>query len=315
VVFPITQALAGRDAYATDYFPKEIARDNICMDVKRNQTDLFAVVDTPKPLKCHGEIHIGTSGYIFRDWQGLFYPAGLPKNQWLEYYARHFTVVEINATYYRILPASSFEGMINKTPDSFGFWVKVPSDVTHGSEDPRPALKLFLESLHPLIESNRLCGVLAQFPPSFKYSRTGLDHIVWILDTIGNILLAVEFRSDDWFNDDVYTFFNENGLILVAVDLPKLSGLPKIEIQNTGPVAYTRFHGRNRKTWYNRQAGDRYDYEYTDDELKSWLPHISRMDEHAPLTYLFFNNCHAGQAVKNARMMRQILEMEFEAPF
>jgi len=78
----------------------------------------------PQPLKRLGKIQIGTSGYSFNDWQGPFYPKGLQRGQWLSYYARHFSVVEINVTYYRTPSPSAFQSMVEKTPEGFEFWVK-----------------------------------------------------------------------------------------------------------------------------------------------------------------------------------------------
>lgn len=279
--------------------------------LKTGDTGFLFDDENPQPiLKC-GKIRIGTSGYIFRDWQGPFYPNGLPQRRWLEFYARYFTVAEINATYYRILPTSSFEGMARATPDEFTFWVKLPSDATHSLQDPENSIKLFLDSIKPLLESGKLAGLLAQFPPSFRFGRENMEYLKRLQDRTQDLPLAVEFRSDDWCNDELYTFLAESKLIFVIVDLPALPGLPGIDVRTTGNISYARLHGRNATTWYDQGAGNRYDYEYTESELVEWIPRIAKMDEMAPLTFLFFNNCHAGQAVKNARMMLQLLQREF----
>lgn len=266
----------------------------------------------PEPIKRRGFIHIGTSGYVFQDWRGVFYPKGLSQHKWLDYYATHFTVVEINATYYRLLPESSFQTMVKKTPDSFKFWVKVPAEVTHGKGDAKKALDLFLESIRPLISEKRLNGLLAQFPPSFQYSEKNMLYLRWLQEMTEGILLAIEFRSDSWSNDDTCSAIVKWGLVAVIPDLPDLEGLPRADIRISAETGYIRFHGRNEHTWYDSRAGDRYDYNYTDDELKAWLPAIIELDERAAHTYIFFNNCHAGQAVKNAKMMQRILSNEFD---
>ena len=56
-------------------------------------------------------IVIGTSGYSFADWVGPFYPSGMKSGDFLDYYARHFEAVEVNATYYRMPEAGMFERM------------------------------------------------------------------------------------------------------------------------------------------------------------------------------------------------------------
>ncbi len=280
------------------------------------QTDLFGEKKYPEPLKRQGTIHIGTSGYVFQDWQGPFYPAGLPQNRWLEYYAENFTTVEINATYYRILPASSFEGMVRKTPAGLKFWVKLHADVTHSLKHPAESINQLKRSIAPLIESDRLAGLLAQFPNSFKLGARQIERVKLIREHCEKMALAVEFRDEEWYNNnDIYELAREYEMTLVSVDLPELEGLPQPSEVVAAGIAYIRFHGRNARTWYDNAAGDRYDYDYSISELRAWIPRILRMEEKAPITYMFFNNCHMGQAVKNAKMMRRILEKELHGLF
>lgn len=285
--------------------------------INTEQTDLFQDQTVPDPIKSNGTIHIGTSGYIFKDWQGAFYPSKLPQQKWLEYYAQHFTTVEINATYYRLLPASSFESMIRRTHDNFHFWIKLPGAVTHSQDDFKPVGEAFRESIKPLIDNKRLVGLLAQFPYSFKNNADNLKRLKRIHDFFYPVPVAIEFRSSCWYTDSVLRLLEIRDLIFTAVDLPEISGLPDSRMVVTGNTGYIRFHGRNKDTWYNPDAGDRYDYDYPEEELRSWLERIKQMDEKAPISFMFFNNCHAGQAVKNAKMMQKILsqELNLEAPF
>ena len=76
----------------------------------------------------------------------------------------------------------------------------------------------------------------------------------------------------------------------------------------TTDVAYVRLHGRNAKTWWGRGEGDRYDYDYRPEELKEWVQKIRELAERSKKTYVFFNNCHAGQAARNARLMMDMLQ-------
>ncbi len=272
-----------------------------------NDTGTLFTDAPPTPLRRRGEIHIGTSGYSFRDWQGAFYPDRLPRGQWLEYYAIHFPVVEINATYYRIPPPSTFESMARRTPERFGFWVKLPGQATHQEDYPQVIMNSFNDAVQPLSDAGRLRGALAQFPYSFRPDEKAFEKISRLQDLLDGVPLAVEFRREEWLSDRTFAFLSERKLVFVTVDAPPLPGLPPPVVRVTGPVAYARFHGRNERTWFHSERGDRYDYEYNTSELTEWMPHIARMDEEAAATYLFFNNCHAGQAVKNARMLRQML--------
>jgi uncharacterized protein YecE (DUF72 family) len=282
------------------------------MRPSESETALLFEEILPKPLQGRGTIQIGTSGYSFKDWRESFYPKGLDQGQWLSFYARHFNVVEINATYYRTPPTSTFQLMVDRTPEHFEFWVKVPGGVTHQGEDIKTIMMAFLEAVKPLEEAGRLKGLLAQYPPSFRYNEKSLDELACLKDLVSNIYLAVEFRQEEWIKDEVFSFLIEHELIYVIADLPHLRGLPRPDIQITSSIRYIRFHGHNQHTWYNPQLGDRYDYNYSETELKKWVSKIKVLDEENSMAYLFFNNCHAGQAVKNARMLRQLLELEFE---
>jgi uncharacterized protein YecE (DUF72 family) len=275
-------------------------------------TRLFAEID-PQAVQGQGRIQIGTSGYSFDDWRGSFYPEKLQRNKWLNYYSGFFPCVEINATYYRTPPVTTFRSMAERTPERFEFWVKVPGAATHGRADFMPAVKQFLDAVKPLREAGKLSGFLAQFPQSFQRNDTSLDRIAKLHDAVGSDgMLAVEFRHTAWAVDETFEFLKRHGIVHVAVDLPPLPDLPVADVRVTAPSSYIRLHGRNSRTWRNPKLGDRYDYEYSTDELKEWLPRIRQLDEKCASTYIFFNNCHAGQAVKNARMLRQLLELELE---
>ncbi len=202
--------------------------------------------------------------------------------------------------------------MADRTPDSFEFWVKVPGLVTHTDEDFEGAIDQFLQSVIPLQEAGKLKGFLAQFPFSFRRGDKAFARIAQLHEAVRDETLAVEFRNRDWIVDETIKFLSERGIVSVTVDLPRLKTLPGMESHLTGPVSYVRFHGRNSRTWYDSHLGDRYDYDYSSDELKEWLLRIHKLDEEGSTTYLFFNNCHAGQAVKNARMLRDMLELEFK---
>ncbi|NQT33783.1 DUF72 domain-containing protein [bacterium] len=280
--------------------------------IEQPKTDSLFREETVKPVDGHGKIHIGTSGYSFNDWKGVFYPQKLKREQWLSYYARHFSAVEINATYYRTLQPAAFQKMVDRTPDDFEFWVKVPGQVTHTDEDFTGTIDQFQQSVKPLKEAGKLKGFLAQFPFSFRRGEKTFKRIARLHEAVRGETLAVEFRNRDWIVDETIKFLTELNIVTVTVDLPRLPALPGMESHFTGPVSYVRFHGRNSRTWYNSHLGDRYDYEYSPAELKEWLPRIIRPDEEGSATYLFFNNCHAGQAVKSARMLRDMLELEFK---
>ncbi len=262
-----------------------------------------------------GEIRIGTSGYSFDHWKGVFYPENLPKGKMLDFYAQHFDCVEINATYYGIPAPHVFQRMAEKTSNDFHFIVKVHADVTHKRLDCADSVRQLLEAVKPLEESGKLHGFLAQFPYSFKNNPPNRDHLKAVRAELGDHPMFVEFRHKSWLTEKVLNGLHDHQIDYVSVDEPQIGLMMPPEMHVTNGTGYLRFHGRNTTTWYHPEKGDRYDYLYTEQELKDWIPSVRQLASHSGMTYLFFNNCHMGAAVKNVRMMKEILSQQAKVPF
>jgi uncharacterized protein YecE (DUF72 family) len=254
-------------------------------------------------------IKIGTSGFSYDDWIGPVYPEGLPASDQLGFYAREFTTVEINATFYRIPGVRTVEGWIRKTPPEFLFSVKAYRGLTHERENPDYAP--FVNSLRPLVESGRLGCVLAQFPHSFHPSATNRSFLHGLRNGLNGFPVAVEFRDAGWVTQATLGLLRQLDFGFCCVDEPRLPGLMPPVAVTSGPVAYARFHGRNSAKWYDhKEAWERYDYTYSLKELREWIPRLRQLDARAPLTLVYFNNHFAGQAVRGARLLGELL---FEA--
>ena len=140
-------------------------------------------------------IKIGTSGYSYDDWKGIFYPESLGKTDFLGHYARFFSLSEINSTYYRIPSPGMFEGMLKKAPDDFQFVVKLSRELTHEREKATSAVEKFTRGIKPLLERERLVTLLAQFPYSFKPDEDSYDHLKFLRDAMPDLPINVEFRN------------------------------------------------------------------------------------------------------------------------
>jgi len=254
------------------------------------------------------EIKIGTSGYSFEDWKGTFYPADIQKGKMFDHYVEHFNTVEINSTYYRIPHPVVMANIEKKSPAGFEFIVKVPNTLTHMRKNIETAAKQFEDCLQPMIEAGKLKGVLAQFPYSFKFNQSNIDYLKYCRELLERHSLFVEFRHASWVNRTMYDTFRAGGIGYVAVDEPALPNLVAPDFFNTTDTAYIRLHGRNVAQWWNGGAL-RYDYDYSKDELEEWKEKIKKREDKIKKLYIFFNNCHLGQAVKNAREMMQTLEI------
>jgi len=265
-------------------------------------------------------ILIGTSGFSFADWKNTIYPANLPAGRMLAYYALNlgFSAVEINSTYYRLPTSESMRLMERKTPAGFEFVVKAFKGMTHDPFDSRmetPDEKTiseyflrFSEAIAPLVEAGKLGAVLLQFPVFFYPSLKSKEYLLYAKDALGNIPVVIEFRNHSWARNETFEFLQSNGLAYCAVDEPKLPRLMPFAPEVTSRIAYVRFHGRN-PNWFNSPLSERYNYFYSDEELAEFVPLIRRMDALAGKTYVFFNNCHAGYAAKNARKFALMLDI------
>ncbi len=259
--------------------------------------------------KKQAKIIIGTSGYSFDDWQTVFYPPGLPKGKRLDYYKEFFNAVEINSTYYRILHPAVFYNIAKKVRDGFEFIIKTHQSFTHDRKDIASKTEEFNESIKPVVESGKFYGYLAQFPFSFKYSQPNLDYILRGRGYFNEGPMFVEFRHISWKKPEVFEALRKNEIAFCSVDEPDLSGLYPPDAEATTNIGYIRFHGRNPSNWWGGK-GDRYDYLYSKEELMSWKKKIDRLKSQTDKLYLFFNNCHLGQAVRNAKMMMEMMQTE-----
>ncbi len=254
------------------------------------------------------EVRIGTSGYSFEDWRGNFYPARIAKGKMLDHYQAYFNTVEINSTYYRIPHPAIMYNIAKKTKPEFEFIIKANQNMTHQRKQIEAPAKEFLESIRPVVDRGQLKGILAQFPWSFKFSENNLRYLTVCKNLLQPHPLFVEFRNDSWMRRETYEAMKENGLSYVSVDGPRLQGLLPPELITTGEVVYLRLHGRNADHWWG--GGDlRYDYLYDESELQEWKDKIERLKGQAKKAYIFFNNCHLGQAVKNARQLTRMLDI------
>jgi uncharacterized protein YecE (DUF72 family) len=255
---------------------------------------------------------IGTSGYSYEDWRGVFYPQELPKGKMLDFYCKFFNAVEINSTYYRIPHAAVFYQMQKKTPEDFEFIVKVNQETTHIRKKNQIAMKQLIESVQPLVDSKKFSGFLAQFPYSFKNTPQNREYLWETRQLAGNHPLFVEFRNWTWDQPEIIKFLGQHHLFYVNVDLPKLKGLLPPHDLITGESGYIRFHGRNSFNWWKGTNQTRYNYLYSESELDEWLIKIARLLKTAFKTYIFFNNHPQGKAIQNASMLNQILDRFFE---
>lgn len=274
------------------------------------KNDLRDLVECFNSFMSNGLVRVGTSGYSFEDWRGVFYPEKIEKTKMLDYYIDHFDTVEINSTYYGIPHPRVFEAMAKKTPLGFDFIVKANQSLTHKREQLAQETPKYLEALLPLVESGKFKGVLAQFPWSFPRLPANVDHLRKCRDALADLPLFVEFRHSSWVKQDTFDLLKSLEVGYVSVDEPQLEKMVEPIAVATTSVGYVRFHGRNAKDWYSGKGSERYNYSYRGDELAEWVEKIRRLQQDTEVIYLFFNNCHLGQAVFNAKQIMEMLDVQ-----
>jgi uncharacterized protein YecE (DUF72 family) len=295
-------------------------------------------------------IRVGTCSWADEALSKYFYPRGLQAGERLAYYAEHFDTVELDSTYYRLPVESMAERWVEQTPDEFVMHVKafgvmtrhpvkkeqLPTDLRDeapldekGRVD-RPSrefrgevFRRFREALEPLRAARKLGGILFQFPSYVVYKDRSLDYLAWAREQMGDDEMLIEFRHVSWYEDDVrsevLSFLEEHGMSLVVVDAPKVEAknVPRTLLALTSPTLYVRFHGRNAKTWNVRgtSAAERFDYLYSEDELREWVEPLRELAGQAQSAYAVFNNNnrsaanggYVSQAATNAQMLKQLL--------
>lgn len=254
-------------------------------------------------------IRIGTSGFSYKSWVGVFYPEDLSSKQRLPFYAQMFGTVEINFSYYSIPTASSLVSMADRTPPDFLFTIKAHQEMTHHRTENAAVFQRYCAALEPWIEREKLGCVLAQFPNSFRNTPGSRDYLRTFRKRMGKIPTVVEFRHRDWVEEETFALLRELDLGFCCVDEPRLPTLVHRVYAATSDVTYVRFHGRNAEKWWRHdEAWERYDYSYTEEELQPWIPKIEYLAEHSEETFVFANNHWRGQAVDTARQLKMLLK-------
>lgn len=254
-------------------------------------------------------IKIGTSGYSFPDWIGTIYPKSIKKEDMLEYYEKElgFNTVELNYTYYTLPSQKAIAGIMKKTSPNFEFSVKANKGMTHEITDSEDVFNKFRYSIDPLVKENRISCVLAQFPYSFHFNKESIDYLSTFKELMGEIPLVMEFRNIRWHNEKTLQLLKDLSAGYCVVDEPKLEGLMPFNPVATSDIGYFRLHGRN-PNWFDSPVSVRYNYLYNESELGSFVEPIKDIDKKAVKTLVFFNNCHAGSAAKNAIQLIKMLK-------
>jgi len=271
------------------------------------------------------KIYIGTSGWSYPKgegtWTGYFYPTG--KINELEYYSQFFNTVEINSSFYRPPNPGYVYNWVRRVPKDFLFTVKLWQKFTHPKmykeatgEEAVISLQdvdIFKRSIDPLLKSDKLGALLAQFPPSFRNDSFGQRVINAVSRLFGQYRLAVELRHRSWSDDpNIATMLKENNVAWVQIDEPKFKSSIAQELPITSDMAYFRFHGRNAETWWTGDSETRYKYLYSTEEIEELADRVKATAGQTKLLFALFNNHWQGYSPRNAVDMIRSLQLPFK---
>ena len=161
-------------------------------------------------------IHVGTSGWSYKEWKGSFYPPKLPAHAMLQYYASRFSTVEVNNSFYRIPSESVLASWAEQVDPGFRFVMKASRRITHNGrlKDEDGSLAFFLRAVNPL--GARLGPTLFQLPPTFEKDPARLQSFLDKLPKRWSA--AIEFRHESWFDESIYQLLRSRDVALVGVD-------------------------------------------------------------------------------------------------
>ncbi|MBS3768195.1 MAG: DUF72 domain-containing protein [Candidatus Cloacimonetes bacterium] len=235
---------------------------------------------------------VGTSGWNYKHWKKRFYPQDIKQKEWLDFYSKKFSTVEVNYSFYNWPKVKTLKKWRNQTPGEFKFTLKVPRFITHYKK-----LKNIDQDVQKLyrLTSNleqKLGCHLFQLPPSFhKEEETveRLKHLLKIMDARKNN--AIEFRHKSWWEDETFDLLDEYGIgFCTVIGL----GMPD-NVVVTGNIVYFRFHGEH------------YDTLYSESEINEFAKTLKNIK--GKNCYAYFNNDANAYAPRNALQLKDKLEV------
>lgn len=250
-----------------------------------------------------GKIRLGTQGWNYEAWLGVFYPSGTRPADFLSVYARAFDTVEVDSTFYAIPPETTISSWAARTPDGFTFALKLPQVITHekrlrGADDDTA---LFLARARGLGE--KLGPILIQLGPDFGIAE--LPALVEYLPTLPtDLAFAIEFRRREWITREVHAMLAEHGIALALSDgrwIPR-DTLLRLADHPTAPFHYLRWMGPDRSiTDYSHIQVDR------SRDVEGWADVLQRIARAGRDAYGYVNNHYAGHSPQTARELQRAL--------
>ena len=271
------------------------------------------------------QVRIGTAGWSYKDWDGIFYPSGMQRSRQhpLEYLARFFDTCEINTSFYGPLKPELAKlwcrrvGAVNR---NFVFTAKLYRAFTHSPSavmEPTSAATIrptdedesrTREGLDAIAGEARLGALLIQFPVSFKNTSLNREYLDRLLRQFIEYPRVVEVRHSSWNDAETLATFSQQNVGFCNIDQPVLGRSLTPTEHVTGAIGYVRLHGRNYAQWFDSDnRNDRYNYLYDEGELTAWKERVESVSERAQTTYVITNNHFESKAGVNALELKAMI--------
>jgi uncharacterized protein YecE (DUF72 family) len=236
-----------------------------------------------------GKAFVGTSGWSYRSWKPVFYPAEVKTKDLLRYYATRLLTLEINYTFNHLPTEKNIAGWREATPPEFLFALKASQHITHFRQlrEPAETLPTFFDRARPL--GDRLGPVLFQTPPWLKRDDDRLAGFVASLPR--DLRCALEVRHPSWYVDDVYELLRTVGIALVHAEGEKAPS-PVDTLGTTSSFAYARLRKREG---------------YTEDDVAAWAARLRPLLEEGKDVYAYFRHDDTGANALSAERLRDLL--------
>lgn len=249
------------------------------------------------------KILIGTSGYDYPEWKGIFYPPEVKRADFLSYYATQFNAVELNNTFYNMPTAEQLFSFYERSEGKLQFSIKVNRLLTHEIDSQwESAADDFKAALKTLLEKDSLSTVLFQFPQSFHYTNENRVYLAKMIAAFEGYPVVIEFRHKEWIRESVFEGLVQRKASVAFCDMPMCRKAQTSIISN---------YANGAKATYSvgpeQNGSGRYDYEYSEGELKEFVPVVHVAMEEGRKVQVYFNNHPKGNGAKNAILLKEML--------
>lgn len=243
-----------------------------------------------------GKIYIGTSGWSYKHWKGIYYPESLPAKEWLTFHAKTYDTTEINNSFYRLPGVEVVKNWAKEVPKEFKFCPKISRFVTHTKRLKEPELTIprFFEVFDQI--KKHLGPVLIQLHPKQKFDSERLQQfLAYLHEHYRDYIFALEPRHETWLTNECYDLMKKYKTAFVISHSGE--GIPYAEVV-TAKHIYVRFHGPDHL----------YASGYPKKMLREYADKFERWKNEGHTVWVFFNNDLQGHAIKDSKTLLKMMK-------